>query len=70
MGKKRDIPTYKDTHPAHLARSAELERAGLKPAPDQLPAALFKYRTKDTEGTCALFERALCIPVVPKQDAS
>ncbi|SMB85659.1 hypothetical protein [Deinococcus hopiensis] len=70
MGKKRDIPTYKDTHPADLASARQLEAEGLKPAQDQLPAALFKYKGKNLEGTCALYERSECVPVEQKSEAS
>ncbi|SMB81771.1 hypothetical protein [Deinococcus hopiensis] len=68
MGKKRDIPTYVDTHPADLVSARQLDAEGLKPAQDQLPAALFKYKGKDLEGTCALYERAVCVPKELKQE--
>ncbi|WP_245808157.1 hypothetical protein [Deinococcus hopiensis] len=70
MGKKRGIPTYVDTRPAHLANAATLKTEGLKSHRDQLPAALFKYKGKDLEGTCALYERAECVPLEQKPEAS
>ena len=62
MRKKRDFVTYHDAHPSHLATAHDLEAAGLQPSRDQLPAALFKYKFRDGEGTCALYERSLCVP--------
>ncbi|SMB78404.1 hypothetical protein [Deinococcus hopiensis] len=61
MSKKRDIPKYEQTHPPDLATAAALEAEGLKPAPDQLPAALFLHKTPGRESLSALYERTLCI---------
>ena len=70
MGKKRDIPKYEQTHPPHLATAATLKDEGLKPARDQLPAALFSHKTRDRESLSALYERAECVPLDQKPEAS
>lgn len=67
MGKKRHVPTYQGTYPAHLVRSTELREAGLQPAQGQLPVALLKYKSKAGSGTCSLYEPE---QLVPRQVAS
>ena len=61
MSKKRDIPKYEQTHPLHLATAGALEAEGLKPGPDQLPAALFLHKAPGRESLSALYERAQCV---------
>ncbi|SMB86443.1 hypothetical protein [Deinococcus hopiensis] len=68
MGKKRDIPTYEQTHPPHLATTDALADEGLKATRDQLPAALLKYKGEDFERLSALYERALCVPIEQKPE--
>ncbi|SMB97102.1 hypothetical protein [Deinococcus hopiensis] len=63
MSKKRDIPKYEQIHPPHLATAATLGAQGLKPAPDQLPAALFLHKSVERESLSALYERAQCVPI-------
>ncbi|WP_019585246.1 hypothetical protein [Deinococcus apachensis] len=60
--KKRQIPTYKGTHPDHLATAEQLRQQGLKPHPPE-PVALLAYQRGDTTGLCGLHERATAVPL-------
>ncbi|SMB85864.1 hypothetical protein [Deinococcus hopiensis] len=70
MRKKRDIPTYEQTHPPHLATAEELAAEGLKITRDLLPAALFKFKAPDLERMSALYERSECVPIDQKPETS
>lgn len=61
---RRRTPTFLNTYPSQYATKAELEAEGLRPADNQLPAALFKCRERDRETISALYARAEAAPIV------
>ncbi|GGO41312.1 hypothetical protein [Deinococcus humi] len=61
---RRRTPTFLNTYPPQFATMAQLEAEGLRPAQNQLPAALFKCKQQDRESTSALYARADATPIV------
>ena len=55
------LPKYHQTYPDTLATADELKALGLKPG-TPTPAALLEYtRPPDTNGICALYDRAQAV---------
>lgn len=61
---RRRTPTFFNTYPPQYATNAELKAEGLRPADNQVPAALFKCKEQDRESTSALYVRAEATPIV------
>lgn len=62
---RRRTPTFLNSYPPQYATTAELETEGLRPAENQLLAALFKCKEQDRESTSALYARAEATPIIP-----
>ncbi|GGL88334.1 hypothetical protein GCM10010840_27950 [Deinococcus aerolatus] len=61
---RRPTPTFLNLYPPQYATIAELEAEGLRPAENQLPAALFKCKERERESASALYARAEATAIV------